>query len=231
MVRWNDHEHGVIEASEFLPIAEETRLIVPLGEWTLFSACRQLRTWSDKGLRPLRMAVSVPARQFQQRDLHRVVRRAIDETRIDPSLLELEIRETTAMRDVPATIESLNLLRDTGVSIVIHDFGSGYSSLGSLQVLPINGVKIDRRFRLRETDGAAAGDVAIVSAIIDVTRTLGLRVAATAVAAEEQVEFLKHRGCHEAQGPYFSVPLDANDFAIVMQDAKPLRASKPVALA
>src|SRR5438067_6155633 len=116
IIRWNDPQHGIIEARDFIPIAEETRLIVPLGEWALFAACRQLRTWSDAGLPPLRMAVNISARQFQQRDLANVVRRAIDDARIDPRLLELEIRETTAMRDVSLTVELLNLLRDVGVT-------------------------------------------------------------------------------------------------------------------
>src|SRR5437667_3979923 len=116
IIRWNDAERGLIDARDFIPVTEETRLIVPLGEWALFTACRQLRQWCDAGLPPLRMAVNISARQFRQRDLAGVVRRAVRDGGVDPALLELEIPETAAMRDVDATIDLLNLLRQTGVS-------------------------------------------------------------------------------------------------------------------
>ena len=206
IVRWNEPERGVMEASDFMPAAEETRLVVPLGEWMLFTACRQLRQWRDAGLPPLRMAVNVSARQFQQRDLADVVRRAVDDCRIDPALLELEIRETTAMRDVDRTVSLLKLLRETGVSIAIDHFGSAYSSLGSLSVLPIHAVKIDRR--LVQNVGVVKGDAAIVDAVIGVSRELGLRAAAEGVDTREQLDFLTSRGCQEAQGAYFSPAVD-----------------------
>ena len=169
------------------------------------------RQWCDAGLPQLRMAVNISARQFQQRDLARVVRRAIDECGIDPALLELEIRETTAMRDVDLTIELLKYLRDVGVSIAIDDFGSAYSSLGSLRVLPIQAVKMDRG--LLENLATAEGDVAIVGAVIGVSHSLGLRVAADGVETREQFDFLKSRGCQEAQGSYCSpasIPRDSS---------------------
>src|SRR5205823_4461216 len=173
-IRWNDAERGMIEARDFIPLAEETRLIVSLGEWALFTACRQLRRWADAGSPPLRMAVNISARQFQQRDLATVVRRAVDDSGIDAALLELEIRETTAMRDVDLTIELLNALRDAGVSIAIDDFGSSYSSLGSLRVLPIHAVKMDRS--LVAGVATAETDASIVTAVIGVSRRLRLRV-------------------------------------------------------
>lgn len=220
IIRWNDPERGVMEPDDFIPIAEETRLIVPLGEWALFSACRQLRRWIDAGLPPMRMAVNISARQFQQRDLAAVVRRAIDDYKIDPALLELEIRETTAMRDVDLTVELLNRLRDVGVSTAIDDFGSAYSSLGSLRVLPVNAVKMDRGL----LDATADGDVAIVGAVIGVSHRLGLRVAADGVETRQQFEFLKSRGCEEAQGTYLSPAVDPDSFARLMAQAKPLPA-------
>jgi diguanylate cyclase (GGDEF)-like protein/PAS domain S-box-containing protein len=210
IIRWNDPERGVIEARDFIPVAEETRLIVPLGEWALFTACRQLRQWCDAGLPPLRMAVNISARQFQQRDLASVVRRAIDDTGIDPPLLELEIRETTAMRDVSLTIELLNFLRDAGVSIAIDDFGSSYSSLGSLRVLPINAVKMDRG--LVADVATVEADASIVAAVIGVSRRLHLRVAADGVETREQFDFLKIHGCQEGQGSYFSAAIDPESF-------------------
>jgi EAL domain-containing protein (putative c-di-GMP-specific phosphodiesterase class I) len=213
IIRWNDAERGMIEARDFIPVAEETRLIVPLGEWALFSACRQLRQWCDAGLPPLRMAVNISARQFQQRDLASVVRRAIDDSRIDPALLELEIRETTAMRDVDLTIELLNSLRDVGVSIAIDDFGSSYSSLGSLRVLPINAVKMGRG--LVASVATAEADASIVAAVISVSCKLRLRVAADGVETREQFDFLKNHGCQEAQGSYFSAAVDPESFTLL----------------
>src|SRR5712691_2043531 len=213
IIRWNDRERGVIEARDFIPVAEETRLIVPLDEWALFTACRQLRQWSDAGLPPLRMAVNISARQFQQRDLASVVRRAIDDSGIDPALLELEIRETTAMRDVGLTVELLDFLRDVGVSIAIEDFGSSYSSLGSLRVLPINAVKMDRS--LVASVATAEADASIVAAVIGVSRRLHIRVAADGVETREQFDFLKNHGCQEAQGPYFSAPVDPESLTLL----------------
>jgi EAL domain-containing protein (putative c-di-GMP-specific phosphodiesterase class I) len=208
--RWNDAERGVIEARDFIPVAEETRLIVPLGEWALFTACRQLRQWSDAGLPPVRIAVNISARQFQQRDLASVVRRAVDDSRVDPGFLELEIHETTAMRDVALTIEQLNFLRDVGVTIAIDHFGSSYSSLGSLRVLPINAVKMDRG--LLAGGATAEADASIVTAVIGVSHRLRLRVAADGVGTREQFDFLKNHGCQEAQGSYFSAAVDPETF-------------------
>ena len=209
-IRWKDPDRGMIEARDFIPIAEETRLIAPLGEWALFAACRQLREWCDAG-RPLRMAVNISARQFQQRDLATLVRRAADECGIDPALLELEIREPTAMRDVDLTVELLKQLRETGVSIALDDFGSAYSALGSLRVLPITAVKMDRGLLAHLS--TADGDIAIVGAVIGVSRSLGLRVGADGVETREQFEFLKSHGCEEAQGAYFRPALDPESFA------------------
>jgi diguanylate cyclase (GGDEF)-like protein/PAS domain S-box-containing protein len=207
-VRWNDPERGAIEAGSFIPLAEDTRLIVPLGEWALFTACAQIRRWMDAGV-PVRVAVDVWARQFEQRDLEHLVRRAVDESGIDPSLLELQIGETTAMRDVAIAAERLARLRDIGVSVAIHDFGSAYSSLRALQLLPATAVKLDRRL----LENGSATDAAIAAAIIDVSRALALRVCAHGVDTPEQLEPLERRGCHEAQGACFGPAVDPDTFA------------------
>jgi EAL domain-containing protein (putative c-di-GMP-specific phosphodiesterase class I) len=223
IIRWNDAERGMIDARDFIPVAEETRLIVPLGEWALFTACRQLRQWCDAELPLLRMAVNISARQFQQRDLASVVRRAIDDFGIDPALLELEIRETTAMRDVELTIELLNSLRDVGVSIAIDDFGSSYSALGSLRVLPIDAVKMDRG--LLTSVATAEADASIVAAVIGVSRKLRLRVAADGVETREQFDFLKDHGCQEAQGSYFSAAVDPESFTLLTSSGEKTHSS------
>ena len=206
VIRWNDSERGAIDAPEFIAMAEETRLIVPLGEWVLFTACKQVRQWSDAGFPPMRVAVNISARQFQQRDLAAVVRRAVDEAHIDPALLELEIRETTVMKDVDLTVELLHPLRSAGVSIAIDDFGSSYSSLGTLRTLPIHSVKMDRALLKNvATDDA---DASIVAAVISVGRRLRLRVAADGVDTRAQFDFLKTHSCDEGQGAYFGAAVD-----------------------
>lgn len=220
LVRWNDPERGVIEPMAFIPIAEDSRLIVPLGERVIDGACRQIRAWRDAGLPPFRVAVNLSARQLQQRDLVQTVRRAVADCGIEAKALEFEITETAAMQDVEATIDALISLREIGASIAIDDFGSGYSSLGYLQQLPIDAVKIDRRFI--SGLAASAGDAAIVTAIVTVARTLDLRVLAEGVETIEQLEFLRRCLCHEAQGYLFSRPVDADTFARIVRDGLPL---------
>ncbi len=207
LVRWNDPERGVIEPNDFIPIAEESRLIIPLGEWVLNAACREARVWRDRGLSNLRMAVNLSARQFQQHDLVEVVRRAINDAGIEPNVIELEITETTAMANAELTIEVLRGLCDIGVSTAIDDFGSGYSSLAYLRRFPINAVKIDRAF----IGGVSTneGDEAIVAAVIAIARSLRLRVVAEGVETDEQFAFLQRRQCDEAQGFYFSPAMTA----------------------
>jgi diguanylate cyclase (GGDEF)-like protein/PAS domain S-box-containing protein len=209
LVRWNDPERGMVQPSGFIPIAEETRLIVPLGEWVLHTACRQTKEWIDRGVGPMRVAVNLSARQFQQADLVHMVRRALHDVRLDPSALELEITETTAMQNGEVTVEVLRALRDIGVAISIDDFGTGYSSLHYLKRFPISGVKIDRAF-VRDL-GSSDGDAAIVSAVIGIARSLNLRVIAEGVETAEQFAFLRGKDCDEAQGFYFSRPVDPED--------------------
>jgi diguanylate cyclase (GGDEF)-like protein/PAS domain S-box-containing protein len=214
LVRWNDPERGLIEPLAFIPMAEESRLIFPIGEWVLNHACVQAREWRDCGLPPMRMAVNLSARQFQQYDLADLVRRTIADARIDPAVLDLEITESTAMQNAELSIEVLRSLCDIGVAISIDDFGTGYSSLNYLKRFPINAVKVDRAFvggvATNESDGA------IVSAVIAIARTLRLRVVAEGVETEDQFAFLQRRQCDEAQGFYFSRPVDSDGITRVL---------------
>jgi diguanylate cyclase (GGDEF)-like protein/PAS domain S-box-containing protein len=214
LVRWNDPERGIVLPASFIPIAEETRLILPLGEWVLRTACKQMKEWQDGGAGPIRIAVNLSARQFQQHDLVDMVRSALEESKLSPSSLELEITETTAMQNAEATVETLHALRELGVSISIDDFGMGYSSLNYLRRFPITGVKIDRAF---VSDVMVSdGDAAIVSAVIGMARNLRLRVIAEGVETAEQFAFLRSRDCDEAQGFYFSRPLPADDVTRIL---------------
>ncbi|HYH05500.1 MAG TPA: EAL domain-containing protein [Thermoanaerobaculia bacterium] len=225
LVRWNDPERGIVGPDSFIPIAEETRLILPLGEWVLRTACRQMKEWQDCGAGPIRIAVNLSARQFQQHDLVEMVRSALEESGLSPSSLELEITETTAMQNAEATVETLHALRDLGVSISIDDFGMGYSSLNYLRRFPITGVKIDRAF---VSDVMVSdGDAAIVSAVIGMARNLRLRVIAEGVETAEQFAFLRSRDCDEAQGFYFSRPVTADDITRMLLAQRTFVAREP----
>jgi len=225
LVRWHDAERGLVEPSTFIPIAEETRLIVPLGEWVLRTACRQTKEWHEGGAGPLRVAVNLSARQFQQQDLVQMVKSALDEVDLDPSALELEITETTAMQNADVSVEVLRALRAIGVGISIDDFGMGYSSLNYLKRFPINAVKIDRAFvHDLATD---EGDAAIVSAVIGMARSLRLRVVAEGVENAAQFAFLRSRKCDEAQGFYFSRPVGADELTESLLTRRLLIAREP----
>jgi EAL domain-containing protein (putative c-di-GMP-specific phosphodiesterase class I) len=225
LVRWNDPERGVVSPASFIPIAEESRLIVPLGEWVLRTACRQTKEWHERGSGPIRIAVNLSARQFAQQDLVEMVRSALDEVKLDPSYLELEITETTAMQNAEVTVDVLRALRDIGVGISIDDFGMGYSSLNYLKRFPITAVKIDRAFvRDLATD---EGDAAIVSAVIGMARSLRLRVVAEGVETAEQFTLLRHKNCDEAQGFYFSRPTAPENLSRMLLEQRLLVVREP----
>jgi len=223
LLRWNDPERGWVFPGSFIPVAEESRLILPIGDWVLRTACAQMREWRDRGLDLPRLSINLSPRQFQQQDLVDTVRRVLEETHLEAKALDIEITEGTAMANAEATIETLHALRELGCSISIDDFGTGYSSLSYLKRFPITCVKIDGAFvrDLTRNDG----DAAIVSAVIAIARSLKLRVIAEGVETEEQLTFLRRRRCDAAQGYYFSRPVAAEGLAAYMGERRtPLRA-------
>ncbi len=218
LIRWNHPVRGMMEPGEFIPIAEQSGLILPVGEWVLRSACDQMQRWHASGNDALRVAVNLSARQFQQRDLSEIIERVLTDTGLPAGALDIEITESTAMQNADLTLATLNRLKTMGVRISIDDFGTGYSSLSYLKRFPIDTVKIDHDFvRDVATDN---NDAAIVSAIISMARALKLRVVAEGVETEEQMAFLKRHDCEFVQGFLCGVPVAAEEFERGMLNVK-----------
>ncbi|MFL6280083.1 MAG: PAS domain S-box protein [Vicinamibacterales bacterium] len=213
LVRWNHPESGLIQPEDFIPIAEETQLIVPLGAWVLRTACKQMKAWHDSGHPWLRVAVNLSPRQFQDAELASTVERVLEETGFPPALLDLEITESTAMQNAELSLSILNRLKEMGIRISIDDFGTGYSSLSYLKRFPIDTVKIDQDF-VRDL---TSDDAAIISAVISMARALNLRVIAEGVETEEQLAFLRREQCSEMQGFLYSQPLTVADFEAALR--------------
>ncbi|RJX18010.1 MAG: GGDEF domain-containing response regulator [Desulforudis sp.] len=210
LVRWQHPKLGLVLPGEFIPLAEESGLIVPIGEWVLKTACAQNKAWQDSGFPSIRVAVNLSARQFQLQNLVEVVSRVLKTTGLDPTCLELEITESIAMQNAEHTVSVLNQLNEMGIQLSIDDFGTGYSSLSYLRRFPINKLKIDRSF-VAEI-GTDSHNGAIASAVIVLGRSLNMGVIAEGVEREEQLNFLKDHDCFEMQGFLFGKPMPVEDF-------------------
>ncbi|MDQ1910310.1 EAL domain-containing protein [Paenibacillus sp. GD4] len=215
LLRWNHPGVGYISPAEFIPLAEETGLIVPIGKWVLRTACQQNKAWQRAGYEPLKIAVNISPIQFYQQDFVQVVVDALRESELDPQYLELEITEGVAMYQVDQVIEKLNELRTLGVQISIDDFGTGYSSLTYLKKFPIQKLKIAQQFVRDVTFDA--DDAAIVQAIMALAHSLKLKVIAEGVETEEQLQFLTGMRCKEVQGYIYSRPIPAQEFTALME--------------
>jgi diguanylate cyclase (GGDEF)-like protein len=214
LVRWRHPEFGVLPPAKFIGLAEDTGMIVEIGDFVMRTACAQTRAWQDRGYGRLRIAVNVSARHFQRANfLDRVVQ-ILRETRLDPVCLELELTETSIMESPEAAAELLTEIRNLGVRVAIDDFGTGYSSLSYLKRLPIDTVKLDRSFVAGATSDP--DDAALVMAIITLAHNLGLKVIAEGVETDEQMNFLRLLRCDEAQGYLFSKPVPAEAFESAM---------------
>ena len=217
LVRWQQPGKGLVAPAQFIPLAEETGLIVPIGEWVLKTACLQNKAWQERGLPRLRVAVNLSARQFTHESLLQDVARALDETGLDPAWLEFEITESMVMRDPEHAVTLLHGLKAMGIHLSIDDFGTGYSSLSYLKRFPLDSVKIDRSF-IRDLPGDG-DDAAITQAIIAMAHSLRLVVIAEGVETEEQLGFLRVNGCDQMQGYHFSRPLPEDQFLRLLQRA------------
>ena len=211
LLRWRHPECGMVGPAQFIPIAESTGLIVPLGEWVVREASKQCVAWRRQGLPPIPLAINVSAVQFRRSELVESIAEIIEETQIDPTWLELEITESMIMDRVDPMMALLHRLHEIGIRLAIDDFGTGHSSLSYLRRFSVDTLKIDRSFvRNVEND---ADDATIAKAIISLGKSLNLRVIAEGVETERQLDFLREHGCEEAQGFFFSRPVSADDFA------------------
>ena len=218
LLRWERPAKGLVSPAQFIPVAEDSGLIVPIGDWALRSACREAAAWADAGLGRIKVAVNLSARQFWQNSVVESVGAALAESALPAECLELEITESVVARDLDQVTKSLEQLRSMGVSIAIDDFGTGYSSLSYLRSLPIQKVKIDRSFIqgiAGDTEGAA-----LVRAIIDLAHVLSLEVVAEGVETHGQAAFLRQAGCEAMQGYLFSRPVPPADFAALLRSGR-----------
>jgi diguanylate cyclase (GGDEF)-like protein/PAS domain S-box-containing protein len=223
LLRWTHPALGPISPAQFIPIAEESGQIVPIGDWVLRTAAAQNKTWLDTGLPPIVVSVNISARQFQQQDVAAWVLGALRETGLAPERLELELTESLIAQDVEQAIHAINQLKSAGVKLSIDDFGTGYSNLGNLKRFRVDTLKIDQSF-VRDilTD---ADDASIALAVISLAHSLRMRVLAEGVETAEQFEFLRLNGCDEIQGYYFSKPVSADELAAMLQAGKRLAAA------
>src|SRR5258706_8349835 len=216
LLRWMHPEHGLVRPACFIPLAEETGLIVQIGEWVIGEACRQNVQWQNDGLDPGIVSVNLSARQFRREGLVRAVSRILAETGLEPGALEMELTESMVMHDAEAAIAILQGLKSLGVTLSVDDFGTGYSSLAYLKDLPIDTLKIDRSF-VRDIDaGGDSGEGVLAQAIITLGHSLQLKVIAEGVETDAQLRFLGKHKCDEVQGFYFGEPVAPADYAHVL---------------
>jgi EAL domain-containing protein (putative c-di-GMP-specific phosphodiesterase class I) len=222
LVRWHHPERGVVSPAEFIPLAESTGLIVPLGRWVLREAMAQTRRWEDQGI-DIGIAVNLSAVQFQHPGLVRAVTDALRSAEIQPSKLTLEITETVVMEDLDVAVAAMGDLGCLGVNFALDDFGQGYSSLGYLKAFPLKTVKIDRSFVQSLADSTE--DQAIVRSVVSLSRELGMTVIAEGVETADQLDQVRRLGCDEVQGYFYAPPLRADDLARMVRTSNPVEVS------
>jgi diguanylate cyclase (GGDEF)-like protein len=215
LIRWKHPDLGLLLPAEFIGLAEETGLILEIGEWVLRKACVQNKQWQQMGLNPVRISVNISAMQFQREEFYQSVLHVLEDTGLEPTWLELELTESMVMHNAPMTIVKLNQLREIGVKISIDDFGTGFSSLSYLKLFPVDTLKLDNSFI--QDVSADSKDAAITKTVIALARRLKLSVVAEGVETDEQLSFLRSRKCNEVQGFIISKPLSVEDTTTVLK--------------
>jgi diguanylate cyclase (GGDEF)-like protein/PAS domain S-box-containing protein len=217
LIRWQSQEFGLVPPARFIPVAEDTGLIVPIGDWVLRAACRQMREWHERGLPQIPVSVNISPRQFKRRELVGEIAQALAQSGLEPRFLEIEVTESLVMENAEQFVTTLHALKELGIEISVDDFGTGYSSLNYLKRFPVDRLKVDQSF-VRDI-GSDPGDAAIVQAIVQLGHSLGLQVTAEGVENEVQLEFLRGCRCDQVQGYLFSKPLPAEQVEALLGDA------------
>jgi EAL domain-containing protein (putative c-di-GMP-specific phosphodiesterase class I) len=215
LIRWRDPEVGLIGPDEFIPVAEDTGLIVPLGDWVISEACGQIRKWTEEGFESP-VSINLSAHQFRTGSLVETIIAAVNENGIDPTLLEVEITESTLMHDERAVVADLEAIKAHGISVSVDDFGTGYSSFAYLRQLPVDALKIDRSF-ICEIE-ASSDDAALAASIVSMGKALGLRVIAEGVETTAQRDLLAEWSCDEIQGWLHSPAVPADQLRTCLED-------------
>ncbi|NJL86653.1 MAG: GGDEF domain-containing protein [Leptolyngbyaceae cyanobacterium SM1_1_3] len=210
LLRWHHPELGMVSPAQFIPIAEESNLIIPIGEWVLSTVCRQLKQWQLKNFQPITIAVNLSAQQFKQPDLTDKICHFLKKNDLSPFFLDVELTESLLIRDTELTLKTLHQFKELGINIAVDDFGTGYSSLSYLQRFPFDTLKIDQCF-VRNINNNS-GNMAIVKAIIQMAHSLNLSTIAEGVETAEELSFLQKNNCEAIQGYLFSPPLTASSF-------------------
>ena len=220
LLRWHHSERGFIPPDLFIPLAEETGLIVQIGQWVVNEACRSVIKWSDSGFTSPRIAINVSGREFRERTFIPTIKNIIDESRVDPQLLTIELTESMLMDNARENVSMLLKLKEIGLKLSMDDFGTGYSSLSYLNRFPLDELKIDRSFINEVNTGGENDSTAIVVAIIAMARSLGLKVMAEGIEKTEQLDFLRQHHCDGCQGYLFSKPLPASEFSELIRKSR-----------
>jgi EAL domain-containing protein (putative c-di-GMP-specific phosphodiesterase class I) len=219
LIRWAHPTRGLLSPAQFIPVAEDCGLIVPIGNWVLHEACLQARAWMDAGLPRITMAVNISAIEFRQEDFLPGIFAILEDAGWDPEFLELELTESVLMKNSERAQDILKTLRTRGVQLAVDDFGTGYSSLSYLTKFPIHALKIDQSFVRQIT--SSPQETTIVTAVIAMSRSLKLRVVAEGVETQAEMAFLQAHECDEAQGYYFSRPVPPRQFAQLLKNGIP----------
>ncbi|MFK5915087.1 MAG: EAL domain-containing protein [Woeseiaceae bacterium] len=223
LIRWQHSTRGIVSPLEFIPVLEESGLIVEVGDWVLRESCRLNKAWQDQGLDPICVSVNVSSVQFQKGDIIERISSALKDSGLDAKYLEIELTESCLMDEVDKTVDVLNEIKKLGVSISIDDFGTGYSSLSYLKKFPIDTLKIDRSFITNVQDRSCGDNAAIVTAIMALSHSLHLDVVAEGVETAYELAYLHALGCKTIQGFLFSKPLTVDEFGKIQQDTKKMK--------